>query len=595
MQLNIAGERIFPVSILDLPPRSKGLSLAEAMNYAAIRLFVDRAELAASGSVLDDTTAPEIAAICIRLDGIALAIELAAARIRMLRPGELLARLNDRFRLLTGGARSALPRQQTLRAMIDWSFALLTNAEQVALRRLAIFAGGFTIGSAEAVIAGGLVVAEDVFELIAALLDKSLLVKLPQTIGETRFRLLETTRHYGLEKLDKAGETATLQRRFAVHMVDLFQQARERRPDSHAGTLSAAYELEADNLRAALDWAFRPEGDPAIGVALAARIWIPLRSGYLTRQERWAVAQKAIAKLTPDTPALDEAWLRQAVSYLGLYLGYSSDHASALRAHDLFRATGNAALVGLSAVSTAWLLTDPKNPVEARLYMDEAKSVLNAIPPNRDQAIILQSLGVFSCVSCDDGWVEAARACFAQALNIYKTFEDHEGISEVRKYMDLPEVIRENQEAAASNQTAVQHSTRRDGKDLGFSRTNFMAFELMSGNLAGAQAAAREAVPLAIRHFDLKTSVNCIGYLALLAAQLGALGTAARLAGFNDNFFATTGKEREFLEQRLWASLLDIFAQAASNGVLSDADCTQLMAEGAALSREDALTLGLEL
>ncbi|MDQ2908848.1 MAG: hypothetical protein M3R44_05780 [Candidatus Eremiobacteraeota bacterium] len=173
--------------------------------YSAIGLFLERARVADKRFTLTDETAPIVVDICRRLDGIALAVELAAARVAILQPRELRARLDQRFRLLTGGSRDALPRQQTLRALIDWSHDLLDERERRLFRRLAIFVNGFTIEGATAVASDETLDEFEIFDVLASLVDKSLIVA--EFAGETtRYRLLESTRAYARDKLVAAGE-----------------------------------------------------------------------------------------------------------------------------------------------------------------------------------------------------------------------------------------------------------------------------------------------------------------------------------------------------------------------------------------------------
>src|SRR6202011_4088486 len=188
-----------------MPERVASLRSETALEYGAIALFVDRAKAADNRFTFIDDSAPVVADICRRLDGIPLAIELAAARVKVLSLPHLAQRLNDRFKLLTGGSRSAVPRQKTLSALIDWSYDLLTSQEQTLFNCLGIFAGGFSLDAGAAVCAGEGIHEVDILDLLSSLTDKSLVVA--DTGGEKeRYRLLETTRAYALEKLAATGE-----------------------------------------------------------------------------------------------------------------------------------------------------------------------------------------------------------------------------------------------------------------------------------------------------------------------------------------------------------------------------------------------------
>lgn len=244
--LGLTGEALWPVRPLDLPP--EGADAAQAMTYAAVRLLNDRAAAARSGFAVTEENAPAVTRICRALDGMPLAVELAAARLRTMSAEQLAARLDDRFRLLTGGARTAPRQHRTLRAVVDWSWELLTEAERVLLRRLAAFPGGATVETAEGICAGGPVEAYDVLDLITSLADKSLLV----TAGDGRYRMLETIRAYGLERLEEAGEREAVRRAHAAYFTGLAKTAdpylRRAEQLEWLGRLTE----EHDNLAAAL-------------------------------------------------------------------------------------------------------------------------------------------------------------------------------------------------------------------------------------------------------------------------------------------------------------------------------------------------------
>jgi predicted ATPase len=250
---------------------------ADPLEYGAVQLFIERARAAEPHFSPDRQVAIAVAAICRRLDGMPLAIELAAARAAALGVEQLAARLDDRFNLLTGGRRTALPRQQTLRATLDWSYELLTEPERAVLGRLSLFAGGLTLEAATQT-AGSVGISESgVIDCVGNLVDKSLVTA---DIGiEVRYWLLETTRAYALEKLIESGEHGDVARRHAEYYWTLFQRAAAETKTRPAAEWLAVYGLDIDNVRAALDWAFSPGGDVTIGVALTVaseRLWFGL-------------------------------------------------------------------------------------------------------------------------------------------------------------------------------------------------------------------------------------------------------------------------------------------------------------------------------
>jgi len=286
--LRAPGEFVFRVPPLEVPAEGTE-DTEDVLRSGAVKLFVARARAAEPHFALDPHAVAIIADICRRLDGIPLAIELAAARTAALGVGGLAARLDDRFRLLTGGHRTALPRQQTLRATLDWSYELLPESERVVLRRLAVFAGGFTLESASAAVADTEISAPDVVECIANLVSKSLLTAIGTAVAQ--YRLLDTTRAYALEKLTESGELERFARRHAEYYRGVFEAAATQWDTQPTAQWLAAYGPHLDNVRAALDWAFSPSGDAEIGVTLtvsAVPLWmhLSLMEECRTRMER---------------------------------------------------------------------------------------------------------------------------------------------------------------------------------------------------------------------------------------------------------------------------------------------------------------------
>ncbi len=267
------GEQIYPVPPLAVPAADAD----DPWQYGAVRLFVERAR-AEPHFAPDRRLAAMIAGICRQLDGIPLAIELAAARAAALGVEELSVRLDDRFRLLAGGRRTALPRHQTLRATLDWSYELLAEPERVILRRLPVFAGAFDLEAAAAVVADAEIAPSEVLDGLSGLVAKSLVAaEVDGTIA--RYRLLDTTRAYALEKLAENGEREHLTRHYAEYYRDLFERAETGWETRSTAEWLAYYGRQIDNLRAALDWALSPSGDASIGVALttaAVPLWVHL-------------------------------------------------------------------------------------------------------------------------------------------------------------------------------------------------------------------------------------------------------------------------------------------------------------------------------
>jgi predicted ATPase len=283
--LTTAGERVYPVAPLPVPPSAVGLG--EAMDVPALRLFADRAAAAVFGFRLTDENLPAVAEICRRLDGLPLAIELACARLRTLPATELAARLDDRFRLLTGGSRTALPRHQTLIAVVGWSWALLTDAERTLARRLAVFAGGATPEAAEAVCGDESLPAGAVVGLLGALADKSFAELRQAPDAPARYRMLDTIRAYAEAALDEAGEASRFRRVHAAYFLARAQAADSELRGSGQLAHLAWLRAEQDNLRAALRYAVS-SADAGTAVRLVAALgWYWTLSGNHVEAAGW--------------------------------------------------------------------------------------------------------------------------------------------------------------------------------------------------------------------------------------------------------------------------------------------------------------------
>lgn len=325
--LRASGERVHRLQPLEGPSASAGLTAREAMTFPGIQLFVERAASVQHGFSLGDEEAPIVAELCQRLDGIALAIEMAAGRVAAFGLRELARRLDDRFRLLTSGRRTALPRHQTLAATLDWSYELLPRSEQGVLCRLSVFAGEFSLEAAIAVIND--LDAALVVDHVADLVSKSLIVADARG-GAMRYSLLDTTRLYGAEKLRLKGTLAPGRRAHAEHMRDMFAAAEPDAVSLPAGRWLEIYARQLDNLRAALDWAGSPEGDPALMISLtigAVPLWVHL-SQMAECRVRVTLALEALSLQAGagDDPAALRARL-QLTAALGWSIMYAAGRA----------------------------------------------------------------------------------------------------------------------------------------------------------------------------------------------------------------------------------------------------------------------------
>ena len=323
--LGIGGERIYPV-----PP---------LFASDAAQLFVERARFHRPDFELTPENAPAVAQICERLDGIPLAIELAAARVRVLSLPELAAKLSDRFRLLTGGSRTALPRHQTLRAAIDWSYSLLSEPERAVLRSASVFAGGFSVAAAEAICSNDAVAPDEVLALLARLVEKSLL-NATDGDGETRYGLLETVRQFAHEKLVESAEDSVARSRHLEWCLQLAEAAEPQLETKDQLIWLRRLELERDNIRAALDWSIDLEpAEAALRLTSALRLFWHVRGPWSEAMERF---ERALRRCDAAGAAI-QAKVKTGTAYIGDQLGQDRERARRLlgEALDLYRKVGD--------------------------------------------------------------------------------------------------------------------------------------------------------------------------------------------------------------------------------------------------------------
>jgi predicted ATPase/DNA-binding CsgD family transcriptional regulator len=296
--LGIAGEKAWQVPSLSLPDPERLCPVEELGRYEAIQLFVERAQAVAPHFEMTEENAPTVARVCKRLDGIPLAVELAAAWTRVLSAEQLASRLDNSFGLLTTESRTADPRHRTLRATIDWSHKLLSDEERTLFRRLTVFAGGWTLEAAEEVCAGEGIEEDAVLDLLTHLADKSLVLVAQRDGEQARYRLLETVRQYGVQKLKESGEEPEIRRRHAVFFAALGAQAEPGLFGAEEGWWRHWLGAEHDNLRAALAWG--EERDAELMLRLAGALW-RFWWAHLTEGRAWL--ERALEASGGDAPA----------------------------------------------------------------------------------------------------------------------------------------------------------------------------------------------------------------------------------------------------------------------------------------------------
>ncbi len=517
--LGIVGESAFGVPSLSVPdPRRvspMGVDLASALiPYEGVRLFIDRAVAVQQNFKVTNANAPAVAQICYRLDGIPLAIELAAARVKALSVEQIAARLDDRFRLLTGGSRTALPRHQTLQALIDWSYDLLSEVERVLLRRLSVFAGGWTLEATEAVCAGDGIEADDVLDLLTHLVDKSL-VLVEERNEEARYRMLDTIQQYAREKVLESGEAARVRARHLDFFLKVAEEAEsELRSVAQLMWLNRL-EAEHDNLRAALGWT-QGSGETESGLRLAgALFWFWLLRGYANEGRRWLEGMLMLAGESGRTKA----------------------HAKALRAAG-FLAVGQGDLVaGRSRLDESlaifWELGDPEGIADslhglgraayfqgdyaaARSLLEESLSISRAAGYPWGSAQALYRLGMVILIQGD---YAQARPHFEESVAKFRELGDKWSLSYSLSALG-EEALRRGDYAIArsvlgESLTVFQELGSKSGIAMSLSELGWLA--LSQGDYLAARSRLEESLTLRRE----------MGYRVGMAIALNLLGDVA--------------------------------------------------------------------
>ncbi|MGA9488810.1 MAG: LuxR family transcriptional regulator, partial [Mycobacterium sp.] len=499
--------------------RVPSLSLADE----AIELFADRARLARPDFRLSDGNAAVVADICARLDGVPLAIELAAARVRALSLAEILDSLRDRFRLLTGGSRTAVRRQQTLRASVDWSHALLTEPERVLFRRLAVFYGGFDLEAAQTVTGSGAVERYQVLDQLTLLVDKSLVVA-DESGGRTRYRMLETVRQYALEKLGESDEADRVRARHRDYYTAMAAALDAPVNGEYEQRIEQA-DLEIDNLRAAFSWS-RENSDVELALALASALQ-PLwqARGRLREGLNWF--DTGLAELGPHQPGVALAVRARALAdsaELGLWAGSAESPGRAQQALAIAREVDEPALLA-RALTACGYLACYFDAERASAYLAEAISLARDLG---DRWRLTQILVVQTAAAIFAGNTFAMRAAAEEGRDLADSVGDRVSSRRCRFGLAVAQlfqgVLADSVEQFAA--VAVEAETAHDG----MRRVDCLAYQGVAlayqGDTDAGRAAVDAAVEATAEFGGLKAGV-AYGSLAMVALAAGDTVTAA--------------------------------------------------------------------
>ena len=580
-RLRLAGEQVYRLAPLALPPATSDPVGEDIARFGAVELFVSRVQAIDRSFAPTGDTLAVTAEICRSLDGIPLALEMAAARAPLFGLNGIRSRLDERLRVLSLGQRTAAARHSTLRATVEWSHGLLEEPDRIVFRRLGIFAGSFTLEAAAAIVAADALGEWEVIESLGRLVDKSMVAT--ETTEPPRYRLLETLRLLALEKLDEQGERRRLAERHARYFAALFAQANEAWETLADADWLAAFAPEVDNVRAALDWALEDAAGPPIAIALAGssgRLWWEL-SLYAEGRSYTDRVERLIDEARPNAAT---AWLLAQIGGLWQHGGQGRALAAFVRSEALFRQLGDElgmakALAGVGILHAMRGEADKAFPA-----LSEARAILARHGHKRSLSRVMNSLGVLALSTGD---MAAARDHFEQALEL--TRSQRNPIREATILPNLAEVefnLGAVDRAIGRAREAVA-LLRAAGKlfDLGWALSNLASYLLVHGVLDEAEAAAREALELVRAEGGTIVRV-CLQQWAALAALRGYPAEAARLAGFVDAAYEASGQPRQPTEQQIHERL----AAALRDALVPDR-IVALGAEGAAMAEERAIAI----
>lgn len=582
--LGIAGEAVHRVASLAVPETGGRLTAEEAMRHGAIALFVERAIAATESFRLTDENATVVARLCNRLDGIALAIELAAPRLKALSLEQLEARLSERFRILTGGSRTALPRQQTMRALVDWSYDLLTDDEKTLFRRVAVFGGGWSLDAASAICSDEKIEEWAVLDLLQSLVDKSMVVA-KLSGSEQRYRLLESTRQYAHELLEKSGELDPMHVRHATWFLEFAKRAESVRDSTPTKAWLSSVDPELDNLRAALDWALAEKNDVELGAALAASLceyW--LDAGYEAEGRPRVEAALALAGDIKSKATLAALWLgRYRLSSLALssWAKLREDAENALR---LNKELGDVAGTRAALTSIAETCLRQAQHEEAQRYLDEALVLAEQLKSRNAVGNVKSAVARNLHFA---GRTEEARAIYGDVLAIARaTGNDRLRATVVS---NLAEVEFSTGDAARAAEIA------RENLDV-IGANKFIIFNNLAGYLNAlrqfdeARVRAREGLRIARDAQAASHGAISIMHLARVAAEKGDAKLGAQLLGYVDETFARNKFSIEYTEQFTHDELLAVLRLA-----LSEDELARLRASGARMTEDQAVEEALRI
>jgi predicted ATPase/DNA-binding XRE family transcriptional regulator len=594
--LRIAGEQRYRLPSLrsPAPAEAVGLTAADAREFSAVTLFAERAQSIDRNFALVDDNAPIVAEICRRLDGIPLAIELAAARLNILPVRELAAQLDRRFALLTAGSPTAMPRHQTLRALLDWSFDLLPATEQRLFERLSVFAGGCTLGAVARACFEDPVDELGVLALLASLVEKSLVVA-DLSGPEPRYRLLETARQYAREKLETRGEAVMTQRRHAIAYLELAERLSDTWDTVPDGAWLPSAEADMENWHAALEWAFARQGDAGdvvLGQRIAGALPVCWQHFAPVHGRRWVRA--AAALVDESTPPSVVARLDYAEAYIAeTFFEFKTALAAGERALAAYQKLGDKRRMVLAQRTVGVSLVVLGRTSAGEQLLSGALDVARGLGKRQIVGWLLVGLAFARSVNGD---LAGARARYSEALRFFRELgaQRSAAIVALELASDV-EVPADNREAALTlslDAVAILRGLNRT-YDVMSGLTDAASYLIALTRYDEARVYAREALYLALERNWTPAFVSSVQHLAAANALQSPRdlergsdhhARSARLLGFVNARVARLEMSRRVIEQRQCERILvDLQSR------FDDLELSGLLTVGAAMTDDEAI------
>ncbi len=585
--LHISGEREYPVPPLGLPDLSQHPSLESLSQYAAVELFIQRAQAVKPDFNITNETAPAVAEICYRLDGLPLAIELAAARIKLLPPRAMLARLEHSLEFLTGGARDLPARQQTLRNAIAWSYDLLNEDDKKLFRWLSVFVGGCTLEAVETV-AGEQLEPISVLDRVGSLVDKSLLREVEETSNEPRYVILEVLREYGLEQLEASGEQDAIRFSHAGFFLGLAEQAAASLESAEQVLWMNRMEQEHDNLRSALEWSKTAEGAGELCLRLASALGLFWETrGYFSEgRERLSAVLKTEA--AQGRTAARASLLARAAELAYRQSDYPATTSFAAESLAIYREVGDRQGMASALIKLANAATEVGDYVAASGHLEEALAIWRELDDKHGIARALISLG-WNALRPGDYQLASTR--LEEALALSRQLEDTRSMGfELSGLGEVALRQGESQRAARLVEESLELRRRLGNKwGIGVSLGILGWAALRQGDWDRAAARLGESLEVRREIGDKSGSTWCLERLAEVALGRGQAEKAARLFGAAAALRASIGSVMDAADRPEYESRI-----ASLRGEMGEERFNSAWEDGRLLTLDQAAACALE-